>query len=143
MKVVSRNLRIRVCYPLCRFLLFLSVMSLSTTGHLCLCRCSLLLVGTIVSLHAVVAVLAGDHLLLLVDGLLVILTFVVTHVLLIELLLFGMHLLHGAAIFSLLIDRLHVVPWREHFVTAHSASTSTHATPLLTFPFALLTSALI
>ena len=93
------------------------------------------MVGAVVSLGPVV-----NLLLLLV----VILAVIVAHMLILFLLLlFGvLHLLHGAAVFCLLVDRLHVVPRREHLVPAHATRTRPHRS-LLTLTFAFFATALV
>lgn len=93
------------------------------------------MVGAVVSLGPIV-----NLLLLLVVILAVI---VALMLLLLLLLLFSvLHLLHGAAVFRLLVDRLHVVPRREHLVPAHATRTRPHRS-LLTLTFAFLATALV
>lgn len=101
--------------------------------------CSLLLTA-IVSLY--ILVIGGGHLLLVDHLLILVLTLVVLGVL--EVLLFGsLHLLHSSTILGLLVDGLHVVPWRQHLVPTHRARTSTHPTSLLPLPFAFLATTLV
>ena len=101
--------------------------------------CSLLVSTAIVSLHTIF--FASGHLVLVRD-LLVILA-VIVHLLLLEVLLFdGLHLLHRSAVLGLLVDGFHVVPGREHLVSAHRAPACTHGT-LLSLPFAFFTSTFV
>ena len=89
------------------------------------------------SLHTFVVCIAANHLLLLV------VLFVHVVAVIEVLLLFDvLHLLHGAAVLSLLIHGLHVVPRRQHLVTAHSTRACVHR-PLLALTFAFLPSALV